>query len=83
MIGGGPAGTWAAIKAAQAGADAAFADKGYTDASGAIASVGTGIGYVDDVPDAAASCRPPTLSTNTLIPSGAALAGRAAAGPLW
>jgi len=60
VIGGGPAGTWAAIKAAQAGADVVLADKGYTGASGATASVGTGIWYVDDVPEqreAAMACR--------------------------
>jgi len=51
VIGGGPAGTWAAIKAAQAGADVVLADKGYTGSSGATASVGTGIWYVDDVPE--------------------------------
>ncbi|MFF2463624.1 FAD-dependent oxidoreductase [Streptomyces mirabilis] len=51
VVGGGPAGTWAAIKAAQAGADVVLADKGYTGASGATASVGTGIWYVDDVPE--------------------------------
>ncbi|MGE0214602.1 FAD-dependent oxidoreductase [Mycolicibacterium sp.] len=51
VVGGGPAGTWAAIKAAQAGARVVLADKGYTGASGATASVGTGIWYVDDVPE--------------------------------
>jgi succinate dehydrogenase/fumarate reductase flavoprotein subunit len=51
VIGGGPAGTWAAIKAAQAGADVVLADKGHTGSSGATASVGTGIWYVDDVPE--------------------------------
>ncbi|MCF3136310.1 FAD-dependent oxidoreductase [Streptomyces olivochromogenes] len=51
VVGGGPAGTWAAIKAAQAGADVVLADKGYTGASGATASVGTGIWYVDDDPE--------------------------------
>jgi succinate dehydrogenase/fumarate reductase flavoprotein subunit len=51
VIGGGPAGTWAAVKAAQAGADVMLADKGYTGASGATASVGTGVWYVDDVPE--------------------------------
>nr|WBO81480.1 FAD-binding protein [Streptomyces sp. SBE_14.2] len=50
VIGGGPAGTWAAIKAAESGADVVLADKGYTGASGATASVGTGIWYVDDDP---------------------------------
>lgn len=51
VIGGGPAGTWAAIKAARSGADVILADKGYTGASGATASVGTGVWYVDDVPE--------------------------------
>lgn len=51
VIGGGPAGTWAAIKAAQAGVDVVLADKGHTGSSGATASVGTGIWYVDDVPE--------------------------------
>ena len=51
VIGGGPAGTWAAIKTAQAGVDVVLADKGYTGASGATASVGTGIWYVEDVPE--------------------------------
>jgi succinate dehydrogenase/fumarate reductase flavoprotein subunit len=52
VIGGGPAGTWAAIKAAQAGVDVVLADKGYTGSSGATASVGTGVWYVDDVAEA-------------------------------
>ena len=43
VVGGGPAGTWAAIKAAEAGVDVILADKGYTGASGATASVGTGL----------------------------------------
>src|ERR1700754_4622597 len=51
VIGGGPAGTWAAIKAAEAGADVVLADKGYTGASGAPASGGTGGWDVDDVPE--------------------------------
>lgn len=33
------------------GADVVVADKGYTGASGATASVGTGVWYVDDVPE--------------------------------
>lgn len=49
VIGGGPAGTWAAIKATQAGARVVLMDKGYTGASGATASVGTGVWYVEDV----------------------------------
>src|SRR4029077_5163891 len=51
VIGGGPAGTWAAIKATQAGADVGLGDKGHTGSSGATASVGTGVWYVDDVPE--------------------------------
>jgi succinate dehydrogenase/fumarate reductase flavoprotein subunit len=51
VIGGGPAGTWAAIKAAEAGVDVILADKGYTGASGATASAGTGVWYVDDIPE--------------------------------
>jgi succinate dehydrogenase/fumarate reductase flavoprotein subunit len=52
VIGGGPAGAWAALKAAQAGADVILADKGYLGTSGATASAGTGIWYVE--PDDAA-----------------------------
>ena len=50
VVGGGPAGTWAAIKAAQAGAEVVLADKGRCGSSGATASVGTGIWYVEDQP---------------------------------
>lgn len=51
VVGGGPAGTWAAIKAAQAGANVVLADKGHTGSSGSTASVGTGVWYVDDIPE--------------------------------
>jgi succinate dehydrogenase/fumarate reductase flavoprotein subunit len=51
IVGGGPAGTWAAIKAAANGADVVLVDKGYCGSSGATASAGTGIWYVDDVPE--------------------------------
>ncbi|GAA2550686.1 FAD-binding protein [Mycolicibacterium diernhoferi] len=51
VIGGGPAGTWAAIRAAEAGAVVVLADKGYTGTSGATASAGTGLWYVEDDPD--------------------------------
>ena len=43
VLGGGPAGTWAAVKAAEAGARVVLADKGYCGASGATAAVGTGV----------------------------------------
>ncbi|MGV9254409.1 FAD-dependent oxidoreductase [Streptomyces sp. NPDC003697] len=46
VVGGGPAATWAALKAAQDGADVALADKGYCGTSGATASAGTGVWYV-------------------------------------
>ncbi|WP_236796092.1 FAD-binding protein [Amycolatopsis sp. GM8] len=50
VIGGGPAATWAAVKAAQAGADVVLADKGYCGTSGATASAGTGVWYVPPDP---------------------------------
>jgi succinate dehydrogenase/fumarate reductase flavoprotein subunit len=46
VVGGGPAATWAALKAAQEGASVVLADKGYCGTSGATASVGTGVWYV-------------------------------------
>jgi succinate dehydrogenase/fumarate reductase flavoprotein subunit len=51
VIGGGPAGTWAAIRAAEAGVDVVLADKGYTGTSGATASAGTGMWFVEDDPE--------------------------------
>ncbi|GAA3791974.1 FAD-dependent oxidoreductase [Amycolatopsis tucumanensis] len=51
VVGGGPAATWAALKAAQAGADVVLADKGYCGTSGATASAGTGVWYVPPDPD--------------------------------
>jgi succinate dehydrogenase/fumarate reductase flavoprotein subunit len=46
VVGGGPAGAWAALKAAQGGADVILVDKGYCGTSGATASAGTGVWYV-------------------------------------
>jgi len=46
VIGGGPAGCWAAITAAEAGATVVLADKGYCGSSGAAASAGHGVWYV-------------------------------------
>ncbi|KAF0812660.1 L-aspartate oxidase [Andreprevotia sp. IGB-42] len=46
VIGGGPAGCWAAWRAAQAGARVVLADKGYVGTSGATAPSGTGVWYV-------------------------------------
>ena len=50
MIGGGPAGTWAAISAAAKGAKVILADKGFCSTSGATAPSGTGVWHV--APDA-------------------------------
>ncbi|WP_237047721.1 FAD-dependent oxidoreductase [Lentzea guizhouensis] len=52
VVGGGPAATWAALKAAEEGASVVLADKGYCGTSGATASVGTGVWYVPPDPEA-------------------------------
>ncbi|SAK98979.1 putative oxidoreductase [Caballeronia pedi] len=46
VIGGGPAGAWAAISAAANGARVVLADKGFCGTSGATAPSGTGVWYV-------------------------------------
>ncbi|AXL49876.1 pyridine nucleotide-disulfide oxidoreductase [Paraburkholderia caffeinilytica] len=46
VVGGGPAGTWAAIGAAARGAKVVLADKGFCGTSGATAPSGTAIWYV-------------------------------------
>lgn len=50
VVGGGPAATWAALTAARAGADVVLVDKGYCGTSGATASAGTGVWYVEPDP---------------------------------
>ncbi|MCK1695245.1 FAD-binding protein [Bradyrhizobium sp. 144] len=50
VLGGGPAGTWAAVSAAEHGARVVLADKGFCGTSGATAAAGTGVWYVDPVP---------------------------------
>lgn len=50
VIGGGPAGTWAAVTAAGQGAKVILADKGYCGTSGATAPSGTGVWYVHPDP---------------------------------
>ena len=55
VIGGGPAGTWAAIGAAARGARVVLADKGYCGTSGATAPAGTALWYV--APDGEARSR--------------------------
>ncbi|QFZ18971.1 FAD-dependent oxidoreductase [Saccharothrix syringae] len=52
VVGGGPAATWAALKAAEEGASVVLADKGYCGTSGATASGGTGVWYVPPEPEA-------------------------------
>src|SRR3954464_7221644 len=49
VLGGGPAGTWAAVSAAEHGARVVLADKGFCGTSGATAAAGTGVWYVDPV----------------------------------
>jgi succinate dehydrogenase/fumarate reductase flavoprotein subunit len=46
VIGGGPAGAWAAVAAAEAGARAILVDKGYLGTSGATAPSNTGTWFV-------------------------------------
>src|SRR5205814_9726790 len=50
VAGGGPAGTWAAISAAEHGARVVLADKGFCGTSGATAAAGTGVWYIDPDP---------------------------------
>lgn len=51
VIGGGPAGAWAAWSAAVQGARVALVDKGYCGASGAAAASGSTLWYVPPDPD--------------------------------
>lgn len=51
VLGGGPAGTWAALTAAQAGARVVLADKGFCGTSGATAASGTQIWYIPPDPE--------------------------------
>lgn len=51
IIGGGPAGSWAAITAAEQGVKVVLADKGYCGSSGAAATSGSGIVYTEPVAD--------------------------------
>ncbi|MBW4079824.1 FAD-binding protein [Paenibacillus sp. S150] len=47
VLGGGPAGAWAAVTAAAKGARVVLADKGYCGSSGAAAASGSGIIYTE------------------------------------
>jgi succinate dehydrogenase/fumarate reductase flavoprotein subunit len=51
VIGGGPAGTWAALSAAERGVKVLLADKGFCGTSGATAAAGTQIWYIPPNPD--------------------------------
>ncbi|MFC0038805.1 FAD-binding protein [Actinomadura rayongensis] len=55
VLGGGPAGTWAALAAADAGARVVLADKGYCGTSGPTASGGNNLWYVPPDPEARAT----------------------------
>jgi succinate dehydrogenase/fumarate reductase flavoprotein subunit len=50
VVGGGPAGAWAACSAAAKGARVVLVDKGCCGTSGATASAGTGVWYVEPEP---------------------------------
>ncbi len=51
VIGGGPAGTWAAWSAAASGARVVLVDKGYCGTSGAAAASGNGVWYIPPDPE--------------------------------
>jgi succinate dehydrogenase/fumarate reductase flavoprotein subunit len=51
VLGGGPAGTWAALSAMESGASVVLADKGYCGTSGATAAAGVGVWYVPPDPE--------------------------------
>src|SRR3954467_5244044 len=57
ILGGGPAGCWAAITAAASGATVVLADKGYCGTSGATAPPGTGVWSVPPDAEARAQAR--------------------------
>ncbi|MBD2615300.1 MAG: FAD-dependent oxidoreductase [Nostoc sp. ZfuVER08] len=52
VIGGGPAGTWAAWSAASSGARVILVDKGYCGTTGCAAASGNGVWYVPPDPEA-------------------------------
>ena len=52
VIGGGPAGTWAAWSAASNGAKVVLVDKGYCGTTGCAAASGNGVWYVPPDPEA-------------------------------
>lgn len=51
VLGGGPAGAWAAIRAAATGAKVVLVDKGYCGTSGATAPSGNGVWYISPEPE--------------------------------
>ncbi|MDM0078810.1 FAD-binding protein [Variovorax sp. J2P1-59] len=62
VIGGGPAGTWAAISAAAQGARVILADKGFCGTSGATAPSGTGLWHVSPEGSARADAKASRLA---------------------
>lgn len=57
VIGGGPAGTWAAVSAAERGARVTLVDKGYCGTSGATASGGNNLWLIPPGPERESSIR--------------------------
>ncbi len=62
VIGGGPAGCWAAISAAAQGARVLLADKGFCGTSGATAPSGTGLWHVSPDGDARVTAKASRLA---------------------
>jgi succinate dehydrogenase/fumarate reductase flavoprotein subunit len=63
VLGGGPAGTWAAVAAARAGAAVVLADKGFRGTSGSGAAGGNNLWYVPPGPSV-----PPRWRTGSAPP---------------
>jgi succinate dehydrogenase/fumarate reductase flavoprotein subunit len=66
VLGGGPAGTWAAVTAAEAGAAVVLADKGYCGTSGSAAAGGNNLWYLPPGPARAESIERRTVQGGRL-----------------
>ncbi|GAA2637200.1 FAD-binding protein [Dactylosporangium fulvum] len=70
VVGGGPAGTWAAVAAAEAGASVVLADKGYCGTSGSAAAGGNNLWYLPPGPARAESIDRRTAQGGSLTDRG-------------
>ncbi|MFB9237978.1 FAD-binding protein [Plantactinospora siamensis] len=73
VLGGGPAGTWAAVTAAAAGAAVVLADKGYCGTSGAAASGGNNLWHVPPGPERARAVARRAVAAGQLTDPGVSL----------